>query len=72
MMMFDKPISMEELTDAADEFFPKYDFIRSRLPKNATASDIIKVLELVSIQAYKKRMCINNAKMSVIKGGKNK
>ena len=51
MMMFDKPISMEELTDAADE---------------------LKVLELVSIQAYKKRMRISNAKMSLIKGGKNK
>ena len=72
MMMFDKPISMEELTDAADEFFPKYDFIRSRLPKGSTAADVIKVLELVSIQAYKKRMRVNNAKMSSIKGGKNK
>ena len=72
MMMFDKPISMEELTDAADEFFPKYDFIRSRLPKGSSAGDVIKVLELVSIQAYKKRMRVNNAKMSLIKGGKNK
>jgi len=70
--MFDKPISMVELTDAADEFLPKYDFIRSRLPKNATASDVIRVLELVSIQAYKKRIKQNNTKMSLINGGKNK
>ncbi len=72
MMMFDKPLTIEELTDAADEFFPKYDFIRSRLPKSATTADVLKVLEHVSILAYKKRMRLNNAQMTLIKGGKNK
>ena len=55
-MMYEKKLTYEELTDACDEFFPIFSLIKSRLPKNSSAEDVLVVMEAVMIIAYKNRV----------------
>ena len=52
-MMYEKKLTYEELTDACDEFFPIFSLIKSRLPKNSSAEDVLVVMDAVKIIAYK-------------------
>ena len=54
--MIDKaPLTLEELTDAADEFFPKFDFIIGRLPEGTPVKDVLHVMDVVGEIGYKHR-----------------
>ena len=66
-MMFEKKLIYEELTDACDEFFPEYTLVKSRLPKNATTEDILKILEVVRTLAYKNRTVALPTKLTIAK-----
>jgi len=48
-------LSMEELTDAADEFFNKFDFIMTRLPEGSSVKDILRVMDVVVNIGYVNR-----------------
>lgn len=39
------PLTPEEMTEAADQFFPLFDIIHSRMPSGSTAEDTLKVME---------------------------
>ena len=41
-------LTMEELTDAADEFFGKFDFIMTRCPEGTSVKDILRVMDVVA------------------------
>ena len=54
--MSDKaPLTLEELNDAADEFFPKFDFIKNRLPEGTSVKDILHVMDVVGDIGYRHR-----------------
>ena len=65
--MFEKKLTYEELTDACDEFFPEYTLVKSRLRKNATTEDILKILEVVRTLAYKNRTVALPTKLTIAK-----
>jgi len=51
----DKPITLDEYKEVAEEFFPKYDFVASRLPNETKTEDILKVMESLAGLVMKKR-----------------
>jgi len=50
-----KPITIEEYTEAGEEFFPKYYYVARELGEGAKAEDILKVMEALSGVAYRMR-----------------
>ena len=48
-------LSIEELTDAADEFFNKFDFIMTRCPEGTSVKDILRVMDVVVNIGYVNR-----------------
>ena len=48
------PLSVEEMTAAADIFFPLYNVVAKELPK-ATTEDVLKVMESVAKLGHKLR-----------------
>lgn len=48
------PLTVEEMTDAADTFMPLYRVVADQLPK-ATVEDVLKVMESVAKLAHKRR-----------------
>ena len=50
-----KPLTLEEVFEAADIFFPIYEYIKSRLPVDTKVEDILKVAENVCTLAQKLR-----------------
>jgi len=54
--MNNKPLTLEEVTEAADIFFPIYECIKSRMPDDAKVEDILKVAENVCTLAQKLRV----------------
>ena len=48
MPMKSDSLTMEELTDAADEFFGKFDFIMTRCPEGTSVKDILRVMDVVA------------------------
>ena len=54
--MNNKPLTLEEVTEAADIFFPIYECIKSRMPDDAIVEDILKVAENVCALAQKLRV----------------
>jgi len=55
MPMKSDNLSMEELTDAADEFFSKFDFIMTRCPEGTSVKDILRVMDVVVNIGYVNR-----------------
>ena len=55
MPMKSDNLSMEELTDAADEFFSKFDFIMTRCPDGTSVKDILRVMDVVVNIGYVNR-----------------
>ncbi len=53
--MSDKPLTPEEVTKAADEFFPLDEVVHSRMPEGSTTEDALKVMETVCKLAHKLR-----------------
>ena len=45
-------LSMEELTDAADEFFNNFDFIMTRCPDGTSVKDFLRVMDVVVIIGF--------------------
>lgn len=59
--MNDKPITLEEYKEVAEEFFPKYHFVADQLSKNGPTTrtpdpeDVLKVMESLAGLVLKKR-----------------
>ena len=51
-----KPLTIEEVTEAAEIFFPIYECIKGRMPNDAKVEDILKVTENVCSLAQKLRV----------------
>ena len=51
-----KPLTLEEVFEAADIFFPIYEYIKSRLPVDTKVEDVLKVAENVCALAQKLRV----------------
>lgn len=49
------PLTVEEVANAADIFFPLFEAVRSRLPEGSTTEDAIKLSESVFTFAHKLR-----------------
>lgn len=51
-----KPLTIEEVTEAADIFFPIYEYVKGRLPVDTKVEDVLKVAENVCTLAQKLRV----------------
>tara|TARA_Y100001937_G_scaffold128232_1_gene203442 strand:- start:1859 stop:2113 length:255 start_codon:yes stop_codon:yes gene_type:complete len=52
-MSKDKPISVEDYKDVADDFFAKYDFVSQRI--EGRAEDVLKVMEALTGAVMRER-----------------
>lgn len=50
-----KPLTIEEVTEAADIFFPIYEYVKSRMPSDVSCKDTLKIAENVCTLAQKLR-----------------
>ena len=50
-----KPLTVEEVAEAADVFFPIYEYVKGRLPDDTKVEDVLKVAENVCTLAQKLR-----------------
>ena len=50
-----KPLTVEEVEEAAEQFFPLFDIVRNQMPVEATIEDTLKVMETVCTLAHKLR-----------------
>ena len=50
------PLTSEEITEAADIFFPLFNIIDERMPDKASTEDTLKVMENIAKLAQKERM----------------
>ena len=50
-----KPLTLQEITDAADEWFPLFEEVSKRMPSNCTTEDALKALEHVAKLATYRR-----------------
>lgn len=53
--MNSKPLTPEEVKEAADKFFPLFDIVHRSMPENCTVEDSLKVMESVCTLAHKLR-----------------
>lgn len=51
----DAPLTIEEVVEASDVFFPLFDHVSSRMPKGAQVEDTLRVMESVAKLAHKER-----------------
>jgi len=49
------PLNSEEMTEAAEIFFPLFNIVHSRMPESATTEDCLKVMESVAKLGHKNR-----------------
>jgi len=49
------PLTLEEVKEAADTFFPLFNEVHSRMPKGATTEDTLKIMESVAKLGHKNR-----------------
>ena len=50
-----KPLTTEEVTEAAEKFFPLFEVVHSKMPKDSKIEDSLKVMETVCNLAHKLR-----------------
>ena len=50
------PLTSEEITEAADIFFPLFNIVDERMPEPASTEDTLKVMESVAKLAQKERV----------------
>lgn len=65
------PLTSEEMTEAADVFFPLFNIVHSRMPDGSTTEDCLKVMESVAKLGHKNR-ADRAAKEKELKFGFNK
>ncbi len=51
-----KPLSVSEVEEAAEKFFPLYEVVNKNMPKGSTTEDTLKVMETVCKLAQKLRL----------------
>ena len=56
-----KPLTVEEVEVAAEQFFPLFDVVRNQMPVEATIEDTLKVMETVCTLAHKLRAEVEEA-----------
>ena len=49
------PLTLEEVTNAANIFFPLFNEVHSRMPEGSTTEDTLKVMESVAKLGHKQR-----------------
>ena len=49
------PLTAEEMSEAADYFFPLFEIVNNRMPKQSKIEDVLKVMENVAKLAQKSR-----------------
>ena len=49
------PLTKEEMEDAAQQFFPLFNVVHTRMPDGSTIEDTLKVMETVSKLGHKTR-----------------
>jgi hypothetical protein len=49
------PLTVEEVNEAAKEFFPMFDIVHRMMPENCEVEDTLKVMETVCQMAQKRR-----------------
>jgi hypothetical protein len=54
--MNQNPLTPEEVTKAAEQFFPLFDIVRARMPDGSKTEDTLKVMETVCTLAQKLRL----------------
>jgi hypothetical protein len=54
--MNQKPLTPEEVQKAAEQFFPLFDIVRTRMPEGSKTEDTLKVMETVCTLAQKLRL----------------
>jgi hypothetical protein len=54
--MNNKPLTLEEVSEAAEVFFPIYEYVKGRLPAETKVEDILRVAENVCTLAQKLRV----------------
>jgi hypothetical protein len=65
------PLTVEEMTEAADTFFPLFLIVDNRMPSGSTTEDTLKVMETVAKLGHKNR-ADKAAKEKAMKFGFNK
>ena len=50
------PLTSEEITEAADIFFPLFNIVDERMPERASTEDTLKVMDSVAKLAQKERV----------------
>lgn len=50
-----KPLTQDEVSAAAEQFFPLFDIVHQQMPESATIEDTLKVMEAVCTLAQKLR-----------------
>jgi hypothetical protein len=50
-----KPLTPEEVSVAAEQFFPLFEIVRTRMPEGSTTEDTLKVMESICGLAQKLR-----------------
>ena len=49
------PLTLDEVTEAADVFFPLFNEVHSRMPEGSTTEDTLRVMESVEKLGHKQR-----------------
>lgn len=49
------PLTVEEVNEAAKEFFPMFDIVHRQMPENCEVEDTLKVMETICSMAQKRR-----------------
>ncbi len=49
------PLTVEEVKEASDVFFPLFNEVHSRMPKGSTTEDTLKIMESVAKLGHKTR-----------------
>ena len=49
------PLTLEEITEAADVFFPLFEVVHSRMPKGSKTEDTLRVMESVAKLGHKQK-----------------
>ena len=65
------PLTVEEMTEAAETFFPLFNVVHSRMPESATTEDTLKVMESIAKLGHENRADKRDKEKS-IKFGFNK
>ena len=49
------PLTLDEITEAADTFFPLFEVVHSRMPEGSRTEDTLRVMESVAKLGHKQR-----------------